>query len=194
MEPEPYAGPPAVDTPAIPGSSPSGGEQLGLKSPPGCPEPEPGPGNPPEYPEPGSSEEAPKWDCGACSFENHGLLQECEVCEAPRPDGGWYTPDLEGELTNASAVDQCIAFTACDRNTAVGAMLHCCALKALEDGAPPPTMGSFTADHIRICVDIIMNPYKWMKNPGGRLEGSRKTETTLSINGREALANGSVTL
>lgn len=44
----------------------------------------------------------------------------------------------------------------------VGAMLHMTNLAKLENGNPPPALGSFEAEHIQILVSIVMDPLKWM--------------------------------
>ena len=71
-------------------------------------------------PEPAmEEEEPPKWACAACSFENYGSLNECEMCETPRPADGWYDANMDGVLTNAKVVEEIREITACDAETAV---------------------------------------------------------------------------
>jgi hypothetical protein len=41
-------------------------------------------------------------------------------------------------------------------------MLHMSKLAKLENGQPPPALGSFEAEHIQILVSIVMDPLKWM--------------------------------
>jgi hypothetical protein len=78
-------------------------------------------------------EEPPKWACTACSFENYGALNECEMCGTARPAEGWYDANLEGPLTNAQVVEQIRQITECDTEMAVRARrsvaarsLSCC--------------------------------------------------------------------
>ena len=171
-------------------------------------------------PEPASDpdEEPPNWQCTACSFSNYGALNECEMCGTGRPEEGWYSSELEGQLSNATIVEQVRQITACDTETAVrgrkphtesparasahvhacaqvGAMLHMSKLAKLENGQPPPKLGEFEAEHIQIVVAIVMDPLKWMPNPGDRLQadGSR-TPSTLRVNGEAAMMNGEVLL
>ena len=74
-----------------------------------------------DEPEPAMEEEpdVPRWACTACSFSNFGALNECEMCETPRPVEGWYDAAMEGELPNAQIVDEVRQITECDAETAV---------------------------------------------------------------------------
>ena len=49
-------------------------------------------------------------------------------------------------------------------------MLHLTKLAKLENGQPPPALGAFQAEHIQLLVSIVMDPLKWMPNPGARLQ------------------------
>jgi hypothetical protein len=93
-----------------------------------------------DEPEPAMvEEEPPKWTCTACSFENYGALNECEMCETARPVEGWYDASLEGVLTNGQVVEQVQQITACDAETAVNARAH---RRPVFQGARQPTRRS----------------------------------------------------
>ena len=65
----------------------------------------------------------------------------------------------------SSPVPQDSSFYAVAFPLQVGAMLHMSKLAKLENGEPPPALGSFQAEHIPILVSRVMDPLKWMCAP-----------------------------
>lgn len=43
---------------------------------------------PPPMIVPQSQTDVPKWPCPRCTYENHGLVATCEMCDAARPQRG----------------------------------------------------------------------------------------------------------